>query len=78
MHITLVEKSSEALKLSVYHENLELIESDSFRDTYTLNFHLQFLAKKHRIEKSILVIHDKERNTVNLSLALEENLFFVS
>lgn len=78
MHITLVEKSSEGLRLSVYDQNLVLIESDSFKDSYTLNFHLQALAKKHRIEKSILVLHDKERNKVNLTLAHEENLFFIS
>ncbi len=78
MHITLVEKSSEGLRLSVYDQSLVLIESDSFKDSYTLNFHLQALAKKHRIEKSVLVLHDKERNTVNLFLAHEENLFFIS
>ncbi len=78
MYITLVEKSSEGLRLSVYDQSLVLIESDSFKDSYTLNFHLQALAKKHRIEKSVLVLHDKERNTVNLILAHEENLFFIS
>jgi hypothetical protein len=78
MYITLVEKSSEGLRLSIYDENLVLVESDSFKDSYTLNFKLQALAKKHKIEKSILVIHDKERNAVNLLLAHDENLFFVS
>ena len=77
MYVTLIEKSSEGLKLSVYSESLALVESDSFNDTYTLNFHLQALAKKHRIEKSLLVIHDKNRNAVELSLAHDENLFFV-
>jgi hypothetical protein len=78
MYVTLIEKSSDGLKLSVYSESLALVESDSFNDSYTLNFHLQALAKKHRIEKSLLVIHDKDRNAVELSLAQEENLFFVS
>ena len=78
MYVTLVEKSSGGLKLSVYSESLALVDSDSFNDSYTLNFHLQALAKKHRIEKSLLVIHDKDRNAVELSLAQEENLFFVS
>jgi hypothetical protein len=78
MYVILIEKSSEGLKLSVYSESLALVESDSFNDSYTLNFHLQALAKKHRIEKSLLVIHDKDRNAVELSLAQEENLFFVS
>ena len=78
MYVTLIEKSSEGLKLSVYNESLALVELDSFNDSYTLNFHLQALAKKHRIEKSLVVIHDKDRNAVELSLAEEENLFFVS
>jgi hypothetical protein len=66
------------LKLSVYSENLALVESDSFNDFYTLNFHLQALARKHGIEKSLLVIHDKDKNAVDLSLAHDENSFFVS
>jgi predicted DNA-binding protein YlxM (UPF0122 family) len=78
MYITLVEKSSDSLRLSIYDQNLVSLETESFKDSYTLNFHLQALAKKHGIEKSILVIHDKDRNTVNLLLAHEENLFFVS
>lgn len=78
MYITLVEKSSDSLRLSIYDENLVSLETESFKDSYTLNFHLQALAKKHGIKKSILVIHDKVRNTVNLLLAHEENLFFVS
>ena len=78
MYVTLIEKSSEGLKLRVYSESLTLVELDSFNDSYTLNFHLQALAKKHRIEKSLVVIHDKDRNAVDLSLAEEENLFFFS
>jgi hypothetical protein len=78
VHVTIIEKSSEGLRLSVYSENLALVESDSFNDFYTLNFHLQALARKHGIEKSLLVIHDKDKNAVDLSLAHDENSFFVS
>jgi hypothetical protein len=78
VYVTLIEKSSRGLKLSVYSESLALVDSDSFNDSYTLNFHLQALVRKHRIEKSLLVIHDKDRNAVDLSLAHDENLFFVS
>jgi hypothetical protein len=78
VYITLIEKSSGGLKLSVYSESLALVDSDSFNDSYTLNFHLQALARRHGIEKSLLVIHDKDRNAVDLSLAQDENLFFVS
>ena len=78
MYITLVEKSSDGLRLSIYDESLVSLETESFKDSYTLNFHLQALAKKQGIKKIILVIHDKDKNTVNLLLAHEENLFFVS
>lgn len=74
----MIEKSSGGLKLSVYSENLALVESDSFNDFHTLNFHLQALARKHGIEKSLVVIHDKDKNAVDLSLAHDENSFFVS
>ncbi len=77
MYVTLVEKSSEGLKLSVYSESLALVESDSFNDSYTLNFHMQALARRHGIQKSLLVIHDKDKNAVDLSLAQDENSFFV-
>jgi hypothetical protein len=77
VYVTLVEKSSEGLKLSVYTESLALVESDSFNDSYTLNFHMQALARRHGIQKSLLVIHDKDRNAVDLSLAQDENSFFI-
>jgi hypothetical protein len=78
MHITLVEKSPEDFRLSIYDEGLTMVETNSFADSYTLNFHLQALVKKHGIDKSLMIIHDKEKNTVNLLLAHEENSFFVS
>jgi len=78
MYIILIEKSSDGLRLSFSDESLVSLETESFKDSYTLNFHLQALAKKHGIEKSILVIHDKDKNTVNLLLANGENSFFVS
>ena len=77
MHITLVEKSPEEFRLSIYDEGLTMVETNSFADSYTLHFHLQALVKKHSIDKSLVVIHDKEKNTVNLLLAHEENSFFV-
>ncbi len=78
MYVTLVEKSSKGFKLTLYSESLVLIESDSFNDSYTLNFHMQALARRHGIQKSLLVIHDKDKNALHLSLAQDENSFFVS
>lgn len=78
MNVALIEKSSKRLKLSLYRDSLTLLESESFDDLYTLNFHLQTLAKKHKIEKALLVVHDRDRNAVNLSIAQDENSYFVS
>jgi hypothetical protein len=78
MKVVLIEKSTGGLKLSLYSDNLTLTESESFDDLYTPNFQLQTLAKKHRIEKGLLVMHDRDRNAVNLSIAQDENSFFVS
>jgi hypothetical protein len=78
VNIALIEKSSGGLKLSLYSDSLTLMESDSFDDVYTLNFHLQTLAKKHGMEKGLLVMHDVDRNKVDLSIAQGENSFFVS
>jgi hypothetical protein len=78
VNVALIEKSSRGLKLSLYSDSLALIESESFDDLYTLNFHLQTLAKQHGIEKGLLVVHDKDRNAVDLSIAHGENSFFVS
>jgi hypothetical protein len=76
--IAVVDKSERGLiTLKLYNDDLQVIECESFADLYTLNFHLQTLAKKRTIEKGLLVIHDRSKNTVNLSLACDENSFFV-
>lgn len=78
MNVALIEKSSKGFRLSLYSDSLALIDAESFDDLYTLNFHLQTLVKKNGIEKGLLVIHDKDRNAVDLSIAHGENSFFVS
>lgn len=66
------------MELKVYDEGLSLIESEKFPDLHSLNFHFQTLAKKRRIPKSLVVIHDTDKNKVSLSLAQDEHSFFVS
>ena len=78
MHVALISKSAKAMRLDLYDDRLATLESDSFQDLYTLNFHLQTLAKKYGIEKALLVVHDRDRNAVSLSIADGENSFFVS
>ena len=51
MNVALVVKSKNGMKLEFYNEDMSLLESETFSDLYTLNFHLQTLAKKHSIAK---------------------------
>lgn len=78
MHFAKVEKGPEGASLELYDGNMKVLESESFVDLYTLNFHLQTLASKHKIQEALVVIHDKKSGKVDLSLARGENSFFVS
>ena len=77
VNVALVVKSKNGMKLELYDEDLSLLESETFSDLYTLNFHLQTLAKKHSIAKGLMVVHDYDRNKVDLAIAREEQSFFV-
>jgi hypothetical protein len=77
MNIIKIEKSTDGIKLSLYESNLTLIESNSFVDIYTTNFYMQTLARKHNIKKVLFVVHDKNKNSVEITFAEEENAFFI-
>ncbi|MEW5839390.1 hypothetical protein [Nitrososphaera sp.] len=79
MHCAKITKSSSAgCRLELYGPQMQVLESESFADLYTLNFRLQTLASKHKISEGLLVVHDKDANAVDISLAKGENAFFVS
>jgi hypothetical protein len=75
MHVAFVTKSSVGSSFSLYDSNLSVMESESFSDLFTLNFHLQALVKKHKIKKGLLVVHDKDTNKVGISIAEDDNYF---
>jgi hypothetical protein len=78
VNVALVEKSKvRGMKLSIYKEDLSILESETFPDLYTLNFHLQTLARKHKMSKGLLIVHDADENKVGLSLANDEDSFFI-
>jgi hypothetical protein len=78
VNVALVEKSKvRGMKLSIYGEDLSVLESETFQDLYTLNFHLQTLARKHKMSKGLLIVHDADENKVGLSLANDEDSFFI-
>lgn len=78
MHVVKIEKEPARARMELYDGDLRLLESETFSDLYALNFHLQALASRHRIEEGLLVVHDRESKSVELSIARGENSFFVS
>ena len=78
MNIVRIIKSDNEIKLSLYDDDtLNLLESESFADTSTINFYLQTLPRRHKIKKALLIVHDKNKNSVNMIIAEDENLFFI-
>jgi hypothetical protein len=77
MNIVKIVKSGNEFFSYIYDEDLNLIESESFADNYTTNFYLQTLPRKYKIRKALLVIEDKNRNTVDLLIAENEDSFFI-
>jgi hypothetical protein len=78
VNIVKIIKSDNEIKLSLYDDDtLNLLESESFADTSTINFYLQTLPRRHKIRKALLIVHDKKKNSVNMIIAEDENSFFI-
>jgi hypothetical protein len=77
VNIVKIIKSDIEIKLILYDDNLNLLESESFADTSTMNFYLQTLPRRHNIKKTLLVVHDKNKNSVNMIISEDENSFFI-
>ena len=78
MNILKITKSTDdKVNLTLYDDNLNLLESQSFEDIYTLNFYLQTLPRKYNIKKGLLVVHNKNENSVDMIMAEDENSFFI-
>jgi len=45
---------------------IELYDKETFEDLYTLNFYLQSMQKKSNFYESLVIIHDKFNNKVEL------------
>ena len=77
MNIVKIVKSGDEFMLYFYDEDLNLIDSKSFSDSYTTNFYLQTLPRKYNTTKTLIILEDKARNTVNMLLAKDENSLFI-
>jgi hypothetical protein len=54
-------------EIDLYNEDLtNLNTKEIFDDLYTLNFYLQALQKKYNFYETLVIIHDKVKNEVNL------------
>ena len=78
MHIIKILKLDKETNLSLYDDDLNLLETESFVDLSTLNFYLQTLSKKYEIKKGLLIIYNRNKNTVDLIVARDENSFYIS
>ena len=77
MNIVKIVKSRDEFTSYFYDEDLNLIDSKSFSDSYTTNFYLQTLPRKYNTTKTLIILQDKARNTVNMLLAKDENSLFI-
>ena len=77
MNIVKIVKSGDEFTSYFYDEDLNLIDSKSFSHRYTTNFYLQTLPRKYNTTKTLIILQDKARNTVNMLLAKDENSLFI-
>ena len=54
-------------EINLYNEDLtNLNVKETFDDLYTLNFYLQALQKKYNFYETLIILHDKVKNEVDL------------
>lgn len=65
--LKVVETQDHKFEINLYNENLTSLNiKEIFDDIYTLNFYLQALQKKYNFYETLIIIHDKVKNEVNL------------
>jgi hypothetical protein len=77
MNIVKILKSGDQFTSYFYDEDLNVIESKSFSDSYSTNFYLQTLPRKFNTTKTLIILEDKARNTVDMLIAKDENSLFI-
>lgn len=66
MHVIKITKSSKTISMDVYRSDLSPVSSRTFGDIQSLNFYLQAIGEKNKIGESVAIIHDEEKNSVDL------------
>ena len=65
--LKVVKTPDHKFEINLYNENLTSLNiKEIFDDLHTLNFYLQVLQKKYNFYETLIIIHDKVKNEVNL------------
>ena len=65
--LKLIKTQDHKFELNLYNEDLtNLNVKEIFDDVYTLNFYLQALQKKYNFYETLIILHDKVKNEVDL------------
>ena len=65
--LKVVKTQDHKFEINLYNENLTSLNiNEIFDDLHTLNFYLQVLQKKYNFYETLIIIHDKVKNEVNL------------
>jgi hypothetical protein len=65
--IKLVKTKENKYEVIIFNIDLTLLcPKETFEDLYTLNFYLQSMQKKFNFDDSLIILHDKFYNTVEI------------
>ena len=65
--LKLIKTQDHKFEINLYNEDLtNLNVKEIFDDLYTLNFYLQALQKKYNFYETLIILHDKVKNEVDL------------
>ena len=65
--IKLLKTKENRYEAIIYNIDLTILcPNETFEDLYTLNFYLQSMQKKLNFDKSLIILHDKFNNTVEI------------
>jgi hypothetical protein len=78
MHIGNIIKQDDQIALKFYDEDLNLLEDESFADIFSLNFYLQTLPRKYCMTRTLLIIHNKRLNRIDMQIAINENSYYIT
>jgi hypothetical protein len=78
MYIGNITKQDDQVALKFYDEDLNLLEDESFADIFSLNFYLQTLPRKYSMTRTLLIIHNKRLNRIDMQIAINENSYYIT